>query len=165
MLSPELKLEYRGAQSKVSTRAQPSLWADVLHLSSAAEARTQVRARHIEIQEHELTLRIMHRTMAAFVHVLVSGGPNLDQSMFTPRIEQNDVAGLMRLRLAVFVHQPERAAMNHDDHEVIAGIAEKIVMQADRPATMNGKTIAMKNLCRQVELAGNLPAQAVHEPD
>jgi len=143
----------------------PSVATNWVSVCPATKASAQVRAPHVEVEEHELIVLGVDRRMRALVDMVVGASSLAHQTVLSARVDQDDLAGLVPERAAVRVHQAEAAAMRHDDREVEAGIAEEVVVQADGTATMDREAIAAQEPGGKVELTRQLLAQIVHETE
>src|SRR5262245_58001302 len=55
--------------------------------------------------------------------------------------------------------------MHDDDDEIKTRVPEEIIMQPNRPATVNREAVELEDGRRQVELARDLPAQALDKTE
>ena len=73
--------------------------------------------------------------------------------MLSARVEQDDLSYFMQRRPAVFIDQAKLSRMGNHDHEVDVGEPEKIIVQSNRPAAMDGEAIQTEYFRRKIQFA------------
>ena len=90
----------------------------------------------------------MHGAVGTLVRVFLCGQPLGHQPVLSARVQQNDLPDFVTRRTLGLINQTQSSRVRDYDHKVYIGKAEEIVVQAHRPACVDGEPVQAEDLQR-----------------